>query len=158
MVNKRVSVCTLISVCLQISGPNLFCHQCITRGLLHLFNILGSFYEALCLFWHLLLHICFGVMKYCKINNNNPYSGFYILNETTIDRYVRSNTVSFLINLSLCLDTAWWCCFFSNKKHAPSGRGGSLTMHKESPPVKNPFLEDLDKLDVSIYGRNKTDK
>ncbi|XP_038581561.1 protein misato homolog 1 isoform X1 [Micropterus salmoides] len=25
--------------------------------------------------------------------------------------------------------------------------GGSLTMHKESPPVKNPFLEDLDKLD-----------
>lgn len=31
-------------------------------------------------------------------------------------------------------------------------------MHKESPPEKNSFLEDLDKLDVSIYGGNKTGK
>lgn len=30
-------------------------------------------------------------------------------------------------------------------------------MHKESPPAKNSFLEDLDKLDVSIYSRNETD-
>lgn len=29
-------------------------------------------------------------------------------------------------------------------------------MHKESPPEKNSFLEDLDKLDVSIYDRVKT--
>uniref|UniRef100_A0A3Q3WS48 Protein misato homolog 1 n=1 Tax=Mola mola TaxID=94237 RepID=A0A3Q3WS48_MOLML len=34
-------------------------------------------------------------------------------------------------------------------KCAPSGREGSLMMHKESPPAKNFFLEDLDKLDVS---------
>ena len=32
---------------------------------------------------------------------------------------------------------------------ALSFRDGSLLMHKESPPSKNPFLEDLDKLDVS---------
>lgn len=31
--------------------------------------------------------------------------------------------------------------------------------HKESPPVKNSFLEDLDKLDVSVFlGGNKTDE
>lgn len=30
-------------------------------------------------------------------------------------------------------------------------------MHKESPPAKNSFLEDLDKLDVSICGGNETD-
>uniref|UniRef100_A0A3Q3LF75 Protein misato homolog 1 n=1 Tax=Mastacembelus armatus TaxID=205130 RepID=A0A3Q3LF75_9TELE len=29
---------------------------------------------------------------------------------------------------------------------------GSFVMHKESPPEKNSFLQDLDKLDVSIYG------
>lgn len=31
-------------------------------------------------------------------------------------------------------------------------------MHQESPPAKNLFLEDLDKLDVSIHGGNKADK
>lgn len=31
-------------------------------------------------------------------------------------------------------------------------------MHKESPLAKNSFLEDLDKLDVSIYGGNLTEK
>lgn len=30
-------------------------------------------------------------------------------------------------------------------------------IHEESPPAKNPFLEDLDRLDVSINGGNKTD-
>lgn len=40
----------------------------------------------------------------------------------------------------------------------PSDRDGSLMMHKESPPDKNPFLDDLDKLDVSISGGNETDK
>lgn len=30
-------------------------------------------------------------------------------------------------------------------------------MHKESPPEKNTFLEDLDKLDVSIYGESETE-
>ena len=29
-------------------------------------------------------------------------------------------------------------------------------MHKESPPAKNPFLEDLDTLDVSVCGGDGT--
>lgn len=29
-------------------------------------------------------------------------------------------------------------------------------MHEESPPAKNPFLEDLDKLDVSVRGGDRT--
>lgn len=37
-------------------------------------------------------------------------------------------------------------------QHASSGREGSLMMHEESPPAKNSFLEDLDKLDVSFLG------
>lgn len=31
------------------------------------------------------------------------------------------------------------------------GRQDSLMMHQESPPSKNSFLEDLDKLDVSCF-------
>lgn len=62
-----------------------------------------------------------------------------------------------------------WCCFsvyFVNEgasfvlhpsflfvmkvqKHVFSDRDGSLMTHKESPPAKNSFLEDLDKLEVS---------
>lgn len=34
-------------------------------------------------------------------------------------------------------------------KSVSSDREGSLMMHKESPPAKNSFLEDLDKLEVS---------
>lgn len=30
-------------------------------------------------------------------------------------------------------------------------------MHEESPPAKNSFLEDLDKLDVSISSRNENE-
>lgn len=39
-------------------------------------------------------------------------------------------------------------CFFD--------REDSLMMHKESPPSKNSFLEDLDKLDVSFHSQIKT--
>lgn len=31
-------------------------------------------------------------------------------------------------------------------------------MHEESPPAKNPFLEDLDKLDVSVCGGDWTEQ
>lgn len=43
-----------------------------------------------------------------------------------------------------------------NKKWAVSFREGNLMMHKESPSEKNSFLQDLDKLDVSIYGGSET--
>lgn len=35
------------------------------------------------------------------------------------------------------------------------GREESLMMHKESPPAKNSFLEDLDRLDVSLFSQIK---
>lgn len=72
----------------------------------------------------------------------------YIMTETYIDGYIRSNKASFLLK-----------DFFLTYKCAPSDREGSLMTHKESPPVKNSFLEDLDKLDVSVFlGGNKTDE
>lgn len=41
-------------------------------------------------------------------------------------------------------------------KYALTGREGNVITHAESPSTKNPFLQDLDRLDVSIHSLEET--
>lgn len=83
--------------------------------------------------------IVFGAIK-CSSSCYCAWSEFLHNSKASVGRHIRPNKASFPLK-DFCL----------TYKCAPSGREGSLMMHKESPPAKNFFLEDLDKLDVSVF-------
>jgi len=50
-----------------------------------------------------------------------------------------------VVDVCVCVCEMWMCWM-------GFCREGDITMHKETPALKNPFLQDLDTLEVSIMG------